>query len=101
MDWTGKQRDTSTETEFNDDTEPTRKARRPTRPRVAQEVCAEAGIDAEAETAAARTMADTKARAKNRTAIVGEAAVEGRRVMSTIGASYLEAKAVTRNSRKC
>jgi hypothetical protein len=64
---------------------------------VAQEVCTEAGIGAEAEIAAVRTMADTKGRAKERTASIGEAAVEGRRVTSAMDAILLGGRATVEN----
>src|SRR5450631_953781 len=82
--FTGSMRATEMEIE-HDDTEPTQKTGRPNRPprqtgrqprpQVAREKRAEA--QTEAETSAARTLADTRARAETGTAGAGEAAVEG------------------------
>jgi hypothetical protein len=59
------------------------------RPLVACETRAEAGTKAEAETATARTLADTQARAAKGTARAREAAVEGHAVMARGRATYL------------
>src|SRR5216684_5720777 len=93
--FTGSMRATEMEVE-HDDTEPTRQTGRQPRPQVAREK------RAEAETAAARTLADTRARAETGSAGAGEAAVEGCRVIcgSTAVTMEGERRTVAREKAK-
>jgi hypothetical protein len=75
-----------TETEVeHDDTEPTRQIGRRPRPRVAGETRSEAYTEGEIETAAARTLADTQAKAATGTARAREAAIERRGITDETG----------------
>lgn len=72
--------ETRAETHRGDGTNPPRETRQQTRQRVASEAFAEDQTNTEAKATAARTLADTSARAETGTAVAGEASVEGRRV---------------------